>query len=68
MCTSVVLDANVYSRIKVLRGDVYRLLAVDMNILMFGGVICRAGGNPQHVILVVLHGGIDALFARPWRE
>jgi hypothetical protein len=61
LCTSVVLDADVDSRIEMLRGDVYGLLAVDVHILVFGRIVRRTGGDAEYVILVVLHSSIDAL-------
>jgi hypothetical protein len=58
---SVVFDADVQSRVEVLCGNVDGLLAVDVHGLVFGCVVGRSGGDPEHVFFVVLcHGGASA--------
>jgi hypothetical protein len=60
--TSEVLDPNIKFRIKMLRRYVYRLLAVDMHLLVFASVVCGARGYMEQVLFMVCHCDISVGF------
>ena len=55
--TPVVLDTDMYPRIEMLRGNVYRLLRVDVDILVLVCIVGCARRNFEDVLFVVGHRG-----------
>lgn len=54
---SIVFDPDMYPRVEVLGRNVYRLLSVDLDVLMLGRVVCCTGGDAQDILLVGRHPG-----------
>ena len=55
--TPVVLDADMYPRIEMLRGNIYRLFRVNVDILVFVCVVGCARRDFEDVLFVVGHRG-----------